>query len=305
MSVRSDRGFTIIELVIAMAILGVLTAGIFTLYNSQHRVTHIEADVVDVQQNLRMSLDSISRDVRMAGFALTTVGDNPIDTAGNNSGLDGSDTFTINIAGAMGVATRLDANLSVAVTSGTPIMFTVLAGEVSLFAAGDALRIIHTGDRSEPAATVFIVDSVNPAGPTITATPAATVGAVEFKRGFLVVKTGTSVSETFPNTVHYCLGPDAGCAPSVDCPAANCLMRIVNIAPNDASIDASSVVASNISDLQVSYALDDGTITASPANLFQVRDVIVTISGQTVDTAALSGAAKTREMTVSAKIRNR
>lgn len=262
-------------------------------------MTHIEADVVDVQQNLRMSLDSISRDARMAGFALTNAA-NPIGAAGNGSGLGGSDIFIINIAGAMGVATRLDADLSVTVTSGTPITFTVLAGEVSLFAAGDAMRIIHTGDRSEPAATVFVVDSVNPAGPTITATPAATVGAVEFKRGFLVVKTGNSAPDTFPNTVQYCLGPDAGCAPSVDCPAANCLMRIVNAAP-----DAASVVASNISDLQLSYALDDGTITASPANLFQVRDVIVTISGQTVDTAALSGAAKTREMTVSAKIRNR
>lgn len=299
MSARRERGFTLIELVIAMAILGVLTAGIFTLYNSQHRVTHIEADVVDVQQNLRMSLDSISRDVRMAGFALTNAG-NPIGAAGNNSGLGGSDTFTIAAAGAMGVATRLDADLSATVTSGSALTFTVLAGEVGLFTAGDAIRIINTGDKSEPAATVFVVNSVDPTGPTITATPAASTGMVEFKRGFLVVKTGEAAPDTFPNTVLYCLGPAVGCAPSVACPAGNCLMRVVNAAP-----DASSVVASNVSDMQVSYALDDGTISAAPANLALVRDVIVTVSGQTVDTAGLSAGAKTREMTVSAKIRNR
>jgi len=177
-------GFTIIELVIAMAILGVLTAGIFTLYNSQHRVTHIEADVVDVQQNLRMSLDSVSRDARMAGFALTN-GANPLGTAGNGTGLGGSDTITINAAGAMGVASRLDADLSATVTAGTALTFTVLAGDVSLFTAGDAIRIIHTGDRSQPAATVFTVNSVNPAGPTVTATPSANAGAVEFKRGYI------------------------------------------------------------------------------------------------------------------------
>lgn len=299
MSARLEKGFTILELVIAMAILGVLTAGIFSLYNSQHRVTHIEADVVDVQQNLRMSLDSVSRDVRMAGFALTN-GANPIGASGNGSGLGGSDTFTINVAGALGVATRLDADQSATVTSGTPLTFTVLAGEVSLFAAGDAIRIIHTGDKSQPADTVFVVNSVDPAGPTITATPSTTAGAVEFKRGFLVVKTGEAAPDTFPNTVVYCLGPDAGCASAVACPAGNCLMRVVN-----GSADAGSIVASNIQDMQVSYVLDDGTTTDAPANLFQVRDVVVTVSGQTEATAGLSGDAKTREMTVSAKIRNR
>ncbi|OGP14239.1 MAG: hypothetical protein A2052_01770 [Deltaproteobacteria bacterium GWA2_54_12] len=292
-------GFTIIELVIAMAILGVLTAGIFTLYNSQHRVTHIEADVVDVQQNLRMSLDSVSRDARMAGFALTN-GANPLGTAGNGTGLGGSDTITINAAGAMGVASRLDADLSATVTAGTALTFTVLAGDVSLFTAGDAIRIIHTGDRSQPAATVFTVNSVNPAGPTVTATPSANAGAVEFKRGFLVVKTGNSAPDTFPNTVQYCLGPDASCAPSVACPAGNCLMRIVN-----GTADISSIVASNIQNMQMSYVLDDGTTSQAPANLALVRDLIVTVSGQTAATAGLSGAPKTREMTVSAKIRNR
>jgi prepilin-type N-terminal cleavage/methylation domain-containing protein len=299
MHIRGDRGFTITELVIAMAILGVLTAGIFALYNSQHKVTHIEADVVDVQQNLRMSLDSISRDARMAGFALTN-GANPVAVAGDGTGVGGSDTFTINAAGAMGVASRLDADLSTTVTSGTALTFTVLAGDVSLFTAGDALRIIHTGDKSEPAATVFVVNSVNPAGPTITATPSVSAGMVEFKRGFLIVKTGDSAPDTFPNTVRYCLGPDASCAPSVSCPAGNCLMRIVN-----GTADTGSIVASNIQDMQVSYALDDGTTVAAPANLFQVRDIIMTVSGQTAATAGLSGAPKTREMTVSAKIRNR
>lgn len=294
------RGFTLIELLIAMAILGVLTAGIFSLYRTQHRVTNIEADVVDVQQNLRMALEGLTKDIRMAGFALTAGSGNPVGAAGDNTGPGGSDTIQINTSCSTGVATRIDADLTANVASGTPVTFMVPSAGVGQFTVGDAVRVINPGDKSQPAETAFTVSAINAAGPTVTVMPQTSTGIADFKRGFLIVRTGSSAPDTFPNTVQYCLGPATGCAPSVVCPAGNCLMRIVN-----GNADAGSIVASNISQLQLSYVLDAGTTVTAPADLSQIRDVIVTVSGQTAATANLSGAPKAREMTASAKLRNR
>lgn len=300
MKAVKDAGFTLVELLIAMAILSVLTAGIFSLYNTQSKVTHIEADVVDVQQNLRMATEGLTRDIRMAGFALTAGAGTPVGAVGDNTGLGGSDTLLINTSSASLASTRIDAGLAASVTAGSPATFTVLADEAGFFSVGDAVRIINHADRSQPAETVFTVSATDPSGPSITVLPFASTGAAEFRRGFLMVKTGPSAPDTFPNTVQYCLGPAAWCAPLVVCPAGSCLMRIVN-----GSADESSIVASNISQMQLSYVLDSGAVTGSPADLSQIRDIMVTVSGQTAATAKLSGAPKTREMTASARLRNR
>lgn len=299
MNVGKNSGFTILELVIAMAIMSAVTAATFSLYNTQHKVTHIEADVVDVQQNLRMALESVTKDLRMAGFALPG-GGNPINTAENNTGLGGSDTIILNTSSASGAATRIDANQSVSVTAGSPITFTVLANETGFFEPGDAVRVINSGDKSEPAATVFTVSSINASGPSITVTPGSSAGAVDFKRGFLIVRTGASAPDTFPNTIQYCLGPAADCAPAITCPWGSCLMRIVN-----GSADAGSIVASNMTQMQLSYVLDGGAVQSAPSDVSLVRDIMVTLEGRTAATAELSGAPKTRQMAASAKLRNR
>lgn len=296
---RKNTGFTIVELVITMAILSAVTAAIFSLYNTQHKVTHIESDVVDVQQNLRMALESITKDLRMAGFALPG-GGNPVNAVGDNTGLGGSDTLVLNTSSASGSAARINVNQTVSVTAGSPITFTVLANETGFFAPGDAVRVINTGDKSEPAATVFTVAAVDAAGPSITVTPLASAGAVDFKRGFLLVRTGAFAPDTFPNTIQYCLGPAADCAPAITCPWGSCLMRIVN-----GSADAGSIVASNIAQIQLSYVIDSGAVQSAPADVSQIRDIVVTLSGQTAATAGVSGAPKTRQMAASAKLRNR
>ncbi|MBI5453602.1 MAG: prepilin-type N-terminal cleavage/methylation domain-containing protein, partial [Deltaproteobacteria bacterium] len=293
-AMRDDRGFTIVELVIAMAILGVLTAGIFSLYNTQHKVTHIEADVVDVQQNQRLAVESITRDLRMAGFALTG-GENPVALIQNNAGANGSDVVVLNTGAASGTAVRINADSTVSVSSGSAIAFTVAsADEASFLSAGDAVRVINPGDKSQPAATSFVISAIDSSVPSVTVTPLASAGATDFKKGFLMVKTGSSAPDTYPNTIRYCLGPVAGCAPDVSCPAGNCLMRIVN-----GSADDGSIAASNISDFQLSYVLDSGSVEAAPADASQVRDVKITVTAETEATKGLSGAPKVREMTAS------
>lgn len=300
---KGQKGFTIVELLIAMAVLGAVTAGVFSLYNTHHKVTHIEADVVDVQQNLRMAMDSVLKDVRMSGFMLTG-GENPVSGALDNAGLNGSDVITLNTSSASGAAARIDVDMTAAVVASAPLVFTAASSyEVELFNAGDAVRVVNPGEKNQPANTAFTVSSKDSSARTLTITPLASAGAVDFKRGFLIVKTGGSSPDTFPNTVTYCVGPAAGCGPGVaSCPAGqNCLLRIVNN-----SADESSVVATNIQDFQLMYVLDGSTSeVGAPSNLALVRDVRALVTGQTVQTAALSGAPKIRELTGSSKIRNR
>ncbi|MCI5165793.1 MAG: prepilin-type N-terminal cleavage/methylation domain-containing protein [Candidatus Electrothrix sp. GM3_4] len=64
-----DRsGFTLIELMVALAIGSVIIIGIYSTYTGQQRISQTQDQVVEIQQNLRAGLDMMSRELRMAGF---------------------------------------------------------------------------------------------------------------------------------------------------------------------------------------------------------------------------------------------
>ena len=64
----SERGFTIAELVVAMALSGVLMAGIYSAYYSQQKAYVAQDQVTEMQQNLRVALYHLESEVRMAGY---------------------------------------------------------------------------------------------------------------------------------------------------------------------------------------------------------------------------------------------
>lgn len=67
---EDERGFTIIELVIA-AVLTIIVAGAaMEFYIMQHKTWMIEGEVAEVQYNVRASLDEIAGALRMGGYHL-------------------------------------------------------------------------------------------------------------------------------------------------------------------------------------------------------------------------------------------
>lgn len=62
------RGFTIVELLIAMAIVGLVLGAIYAVFTSSNRSYHTQDRVVDTQQGLRVGLDFMVRDIRLAGL---------------------------------------------------------------------------------------------------------------------------------------------------------------------------------------------------------------------------------------------
>ncbi len=68
MILRNNKGVTLIELMIVMVIAAILVAGIYTLFTTQQRSYFVQDQVSGVQQDARVALDIMARDIRMAGF---------------------------------------------------------------------------------------------------------------------------------------------------------------------------------------------------------------------------------------------
>jgi prepilin-type N-terminal cleavage/methylation domain-containing protein len=63
-----QQGFTLIELMIATAILGIVLAGLVTLLNSGQRAYSRGSNTIDAQQNARVALDRMAKEIREAGY---------------------------------------------------------------------------------------------------------------------------------------------------------------------------------------------------------------------------------------------
>lgn len=69
-SLTTERGFSIVELLIA-AVLTIIVAGAaMEFYITQHKTWLLEGDVAEVQYNVRASLDEIAGALRMGGYQI-------------------------------------------------------------------------------------------------------------------------------------------------------------------------------------------------------------------------------------------
>lgn len=65
--VRSDAGFTLMEMLISTSIMLVVTGTVFTLLNPSQGLYQTQPEVSDMQQRLRVGVDSLQKDLVMAG----------------------------------------------------------------------------------------------------------------------------------------------------------------------------------------------------------------------------------------------
>jgi type IV pilus assembly protein PilW len=61
-------GFTLVEIMITLAISGIIMAAVYSAYISQQRTYLAQEQVVEMQQNVRASLSLLTKDIRMAGY---------------------------------------------------------------------------------------------------------------------------------------------------------------------------------------------------------------------------------------------
>ena len=63
-----QKGFSLVELLVAMLISGLVMSAIYTVFNMQRKSYYVQDQVAEMQQNLRSALEMVSREVRMAGY---------------------------------------------------------------------------------------------------------------------------------------------------------------------------------------------------------------------------------------------
>jgi type IV pilus assembly protein PilW len=70
----NTKGLTLIELLVALVICGMVIAGIYRLFVAQSKAYTVQDQVVEVQQSIRSAMEILLRDLRMAGFDSDSLG---------------------------------------------------------------------------------------------------------------------------------------------------------------------------------------------------------------------------------------
>ena len=233
---RNKRGFTLVELLVVMAIMGIVASAIFALYLNSQRTALEQEQIVDVQQSIRFALDQIERDIRMAGFLVPSNVpgvDGPIISAPNLPTAANPLTLQTASSGAqvLRVATRFLSPSSATTAQAVTVDSTDMA---VLFKMNDYARIIRP-DRCTQPLDAILQFTADPVGATISLK--GFNSETQYEVGDMIVL--ASATAPYPNTISYSL-------------ESNEIRRSVNGG-------AKQTLATGISQLEFRYLLDGGT----------------------------------------------
>jgi prepilin-type N-terminal cleavage/methylation domain-containing protein len=65
---RKRNGLTLIELLLALALSGILTAVLYRAFISQYKTYTVQDQVAELQQNIRIAMGQMTKEIRMAGY---------------------------------------------------------------------------------------------------------------------------------------------------------------------------------------------------------------------------------------------
>lgn len=278
--ISNQLGFTLVEMLVVVAIMGIIASAIFALYLNSQRTALEQEDIVDVQQSIRFALDQIERDIRMAGFLVPSTDpgvDGPIISAPNVPTAASPLTLQTASSGAqvLRVATRFLSPSSATTAKEVTVDSTDMA---VLFKMGDYARIIRP-DRCTQPLNAILQFTGDPVGATISLKGFSS--ETQYEVGDMIVL--ATATAPYPNTIAYSL-------------ENNEIRRSVNGG-------AKQTLATGISQLEFQYLMDGGTESSSVtgASLLKIRGVRVAISGQ----VATQNGAKIRSATSVVTLRNK
>src|SRR2546427_12650285 len=82
-TVRSQDGFTLVELMVAMSIFLLILVGIFQVFDPSSRAYSTSERKLGVQQNARVAMDAMARQIRMAGYFPENIDADPANDRAN------------------------------------------------------------------------------------------------------------------------------------------------------------------------------------------------------------------------------
>jgi len=66
--ILNKNGVSLIELLVALAICGIVVAGSYRFFITQNKAYTVQDQVIEAQQNVRLAMEILLRDLRMAGY---------------------------------------------------------------------------------------------------------------------------------------------------------------------------------------------------------------------------------------------
>ena len=82
---RSEKGFTLVELLVTVAMMVVVMAGVYLVFYSQQKSYTVQEQVAEMQQNLRGAMYLMAKEIKMAGCNPTGQAQAGISTAAAKS----------------------------------------------------------------------------------------------------------------------------------------------------------------------------------------------------------------------------
>lgn len=104
---NSQRGFTLVELMIAMTIGLVLLLAVGTVFTSSRQVSRVQEDIARIQESGRFALEIIGRNIKQAGhaeipFSGLKIGFTGTAITGTDGAAGAADTLTVQYDGSTG-----------------------------------------------------------------------------------------------------------------------------------------------------------------------------------------------------------
>ena len=258
----SARGFTLLEVLITLLLTGFTMVTVYQLYLSAQKTVLAQEEVVELQQNLRIAMERLTRDLRMAGFLVFTRYP-PLQTAPHNP--DADNPLILHTASPSGDSARLAAPVRV---QSSQMTFSLTSpAMVELFAVDDKVRLFRPVDQSQPLDKYFRVVSRQPMDSSITLDGFDPTSNISYQVGDLLVP-----AASYPGTITYYLKDAELFSRHSD----GHTQRIT------AKNEVGGTLVNGLTVFELAYVTDDGTVlhTVPTADLEVIRTVQVTLTGQ-------------------------
>ena len=162
MRLRSEKGFSFVEMMVTTLIFSVMVAGSFTILSAGKNIWLVTDKQVQLKESLRKTLDRVSKELRESGKdknGVTQV------TIGNNTGVNGSDVLKFSIP-ICGCAVNVMDNNGDVNSWGAPLVWGTNTSNCAITSADDAGKTtichIPPGNPNNPQTIKVGASAVNP-----------------------------------------------------------------------------------------------------------------------------------------------
>lgn len=183
---QASKGMTLVELVVVVAIMGVVIMAVMSLFIPSAKNTVVQTELADVQGNLRLATDRITKDLLTAGFLIGTELPIIFEASATPTTAENPDSTDFTIR------TRAIGNSFARVVSGSATVATLSQADmVDAFPVGSKIRLF------EPVTAKEIDETTTPTA----ADRVYTVTAVDKGAKTLTIDSGGALTTIDPETV--------------------------------------------------------------------------------------------------------